>query len=107
MKITRKGFAVNFTKEIPDELAEGKAWKFTSFTVQPRWVYGGDPETVREHAIREIRKTGPKTVEVVLDDFTPGCIYRLDLENVKYAGGRKQTAFQNQLFFYTANELPE
>ena len=106
MKITRRGFVVNFTKEIPDELADAKAWKFSSFMVQPRWVYGSDPENLRQHAIKEIRKTGPKTVEVELEDFTAGCIYRLDLQNVKYAGGRKRTELQNNLFFYTANELP-
>ena len=106
MKITRRGFVVNFTKEIPDELADAKAWKFSSFMVQPRWVYGSDPENLRQHAIKEIRKTGPKTVEVELEDFTAGCIYRLDLQNVKYAGGRKRTELQNHLFFYTANELP-
>lgn len=107
MKITKTGFVVNFTKEIPDELADGKAWKFSSFTLQPRWLYGGEPEDQRGHGIQELKKTGPKTIEVRLEDFSAGRIYRLDLENVKYAGGKKRTELQNKLFFYTANELPQ
>lgn len=106
MKITRSGFDIAFTKEIPDELADAKGWKFSSFTVQPRWVYGSDPENLKNHEIKAIRKTGPKTVGVELADFSAGCIYRLDLQNVKYAGGKKRTELQNNLFFYTANELP-
>jgi hypothetical protein len=106
MKITSKGFIINFTREIPDEFADKTVWKFASFTLQPRWQYGGEPENQREHGIQELKKTGPKTIEVALEDFSAGRVYRLDLENVKYAGGKKRTELQNKLFFYTANELP-
>jgi hypothetical protein len=107
MKITPKGFVVNFTKEMPDELADRSAWKFSSFTLQPRWIYGSDPENQRPHEIKHIRKSGPKSIEVELQDFSPGRVYRLDLQNVKYAEGKKRTELQNNLFFYTANDLPQ
>lgn len=106
MKITKKGFVVNFTKEMPDELGDPKVWKFSSFTLQPRWVYGGEPEDKREHAVANVKKTGPKTFEVEVADFSAERVYRLDLENVKYNGGKRRTELQNKLFFYTANELP-
>jgi glucose/arabinose dehydrogenase len=107
MKITGKGFIVNFTKEMPDELADKGAWKFSSFTLQPRWQYGSEPENKRDHEIVSITKKGAATIEVELADFTAEKIYRLDLQNVKYAEGKKRTELQNNLFFYTANELPK
>ena len=105
MTITPKGFHLTFTKDIPEELADQKYLKFSSFTLQPNWLYGGDPQDLKDHPIAGVRKTNARRIEVELNDFSAGRIYRLDLENVKTE--KVRTEIQNQKFFYTANQLPK
>jgi glucose/arabinose dehydrogenase len=105
-KITRKGFMVTFTKDIPDKLKEKKEWDFSSFTVQPKWTYGSDPENEREHDVKQLKLTGKRTVEVELEAFSAGKIYKLELpKDLKSADDK--SPLQNRLAFYTANELPK
>jgi hypothetical protein len=97
---------VTFTKDIPDKLKEKKEWDFSSFTVQPKWTYGSDPENEREHDVKELKLTGKRTVEVELEAFSAGKIYKLELpKDLKSADDK--SPLQNRLAFYTANELPK
>jgi len=104
MAITPRGFAVTFTKDIPAAMAEAKSWKFSSFTLQPRWQYGSDHEDKREDAVTHIKQTGPRSVDVELAGFAAGRIYQLDLPALKSADDG--SSLQNRKFFYTANEKP-
>jgi hypothetical protein len=98
-KITRRGFTLTFTKDLPDKL------NFSSFTVQPKWTYGSDEENERKHEVTDFKVTGKRTVDVELEGFEAGKIYKLELpKDVKSADD--QSPLQNRLAFYTANELP-
>lgn len=105
-KITKKGFKVSFTKDLPDKLQEKKAWEFSSFTVQPKWTYGSDQENERKHDVKEFKVTDKRSVEVELEDFSAGKIYKLELPKDVNSGDDK-SPLQHRLAFYTANELPE
>lgn len=105
MKITKTGFSVVFTKDLPEALKEKSAWKVSSFTLQPKWTYGSDPENQREHEVTDIGISGKRTVEVKLDGFSAGRVYRLELPGAESADD--QSPLQNRLFFYTANQLPK
>ena len=105
-KITKKGFVVTFTKDLPDELKDQKAWDFSSFTVQPKWTYGSDQENERDHKVTSLKVNGKRAVEVELEDFSAGKIYKLQLPK-KVKSADDKSPLQNPLAFYTANELPE
>lgn len=104
MKITNKGFVMNFTKDIPDAMIEAGGWKFSSFTLQPTWQYGSPPENRREHAVSRITRHGARGVEVELGDFAVGRVYHLALGAMESADD--SSPLQNRNFYYTANELP-
>jgi len=105
-KITKKGFKVTFTKDLPDEMKDQKGWEFASFTVQPKWTYGSDRDNERKHEVSGFKVSGKRAVEVELEDFAAGKIYQLELpEKAKSADDK--SPLQNRLAFYTANELPE
>lgn len=104
-KITKTGFTLTFTKDLPDKLQDKKAWEFSSFTVQPKWTYGSDQENERKHEVKDFKLTGKRTVEVELEDFEAGKIYKLELPKDLKSGDDK-SPLQNRLAFYTANELP-
>ncbi len=104
MKITPKGFRLIFTKDFPVELADAAHLKFSSFTVQPNWLYGGDLLDMKDHAITSVQKTAERVIEVEIEGLAAGRIYRLDVEDVMI--GKVRTEIQNEKFFYTVNELP-
>ncbi len=105
-KITRKGFTLTFTKDLPDKLKDKKAWDFSSFTLQPKWTYGSDKDNQRDHEVKGLKINGKRSVEVELEDFSPGKIYKLELpKDLKSADDK--SPLQNRLAFYTANELPK
>ncbi|HCQ78490.1 MAG TPA: hypothetical protein DIV46_00805, partial [Verrucomicrobiales bacterium] len=95
-------FKITFTRELERELA-AKDLKFKSFTYQSKWTYGSPQENRIDNKVESVRRLSPKTVEVTLDRFKPGRVYQLDLEELKSKEGDK---IQNQLFYYTANQLP-
>jgi glucose/arabinose dehydrogenase len=104
MKITKKGFVMDFTKDIPEAASEPKNWKFSSFILQPTWQYGSREADTRSHAIIKVTKTSARGVEVELEDFTANRIYQLDLAEMKSA--EDDSLMQNRSFYYTANALP-
>ncbi|MFT6577497.1 MAG: protease II [Akkermansiaceae bacterium] len=78
---------------------------FQSFTYQSRWTYGSEQEDKRKNGVRGVEKTGDRTYRVSLEDFHPGRVYQLDVdEKVK---SKEWKPIQNSLFYYTANEVPE
>ncbi len=102
-KITPKGFKLTFTREPGAEILE-KDLRFKSFTYQSKWTYGSPQENQKDHKITGLRKIGPKSIEVSLDQFKAGRVYQLDLEKLKSKDGSE---IQNRLFYYTANEVPK
>lgn len=104
MKITKKGFSLDFTKDIPEALADAKSWKFSSFILQPTWQYGSPHSDKRSHAIGKITRRGARGVEIELENLSAGRVYHLELGEMKSADDA--SPLQNRNFYYTANELP-
>ncbi|MBK1832887.1 hypothetical protein [Roseibacillus ishigakijimensis] len=102
-QITPTGFRLTFTQDVAEWPAASEL-AFSSFTYQSKWTYGSPPENQAGHAITELRKIDPRTIEVDLANFVAGKVYQLDLPALTSAGGEK---VQNQLFYYTANQLPK
>jgi hypothetical protein len=104
LKITSNGFEITFTKELARMLKK-EDLSFQSFTYQSRWTYGSEQEDKRKNGVRGVEKTGDRTYRVSLEDFHPGRVYQLDVdEKVK---SKEWKPIQNSLFYYTANEVPE
>ena len=102
-KITSKGFKLTFTRE-PGAVILEKDLRFKSFACQSKWTYGSLQENQKDHKITGLRKIGPKSIEVTLDQFNEGRVYQLNLEKLKSKDGSES---QNRLFYYTANEVPK
>ncbi|MFD0892283.1 hypothetical protein KBB96_12710 [Luteolibacter ambystomatis] len=100
--VTKTGFKLEFTKDIPDDLLKDK-WKVSSFTYQPKWTYGSDEDDKKSHEISSITRTGKNSLEVKVADFSAARIYQLDLPKAESAD---HSQLQNRLFYYTANQLP-
>ncbi|MES2921315.1 MAG: hypothetical protein V4819_07205 [Verrucomicrobiota bacterium] len=102
--ITKSGFKIVFTKDIPGQLADKKAWTFSSCTYQPKWTYGSEPENKRKHEVQSVTRDGSRGVEVKLSGLEAGGrVYQLNLPEVD---STDRSPLQNRLFYYTANELP-
>lgn len=100
--ITARGFTLTFThpfREMPEE----DELEFRSFTYQSKWTYGSKAENEQDNGVTALRKIAPDTIEVELEDFAPGRVYQLNLPKMK---SEKSEEIQNQLFYYTANEIP-
>lgn len=74
-----------------------------SFDYQSKWTYGSKAENEKDNPVTDLRKIAPDTIEVELDGFAPGRVYQLNIPKLKSDQGEK---VQNQLFYYTANEIP-
>jgi hypothetical protein len=101
-EITPQGFKLTFTHPLAETPAK-EDLKFRSFTYQSRWTYGSPQENEAENPVESLTAPDEKTLEVNLKDFAAGRVYQLDLPKLKSKDG---TEIQNQLFYYTANQLP-
>jgi hypothetical protein len=104
MKITKTGFSLDFTKDIPAETTDAGSWKVSSFTLQPNWRYGSPQSDRRSHAVSKITRRDARGVDVELENFAAGRIYQLELGEMKSADDG--STLQNRSFYYTANTLP-
>ncbi|MDQ8189232.1 DUF7133 domain-containing protein [Roseibacillus persicicus] len=101
-EITPKGFKLTFTRELSKQ-PEARDLKFNSFTYQSKWTYGSAPENKAQHKVTEIVPVDGRTFSVALEGFEAGKVYQLDLPAMESSKGEK---IQNQLFYYTANQIP-
>lgn len=99
--LTKTGFRLVFTRELPEEAEKSESYKFSSYTYQSRWSYGGSQENKRGHPVTEVKKIDARTVEVTLEDLEAGRVYQLDLAELKSG----DTMIHNRRFCYTANKL--
>lgn len=100
--LTKKGFQLTFTGDLPVEARDPGIYKFQSYTYQSRWGYGGPQENKRTHHVTAVRLTGPRTVELALEDLQAGRVYQLDLPALKAGDG---SSLHNRMFCYTVNNL--
>lgn len=101
--ITPDGFKVTFTDGIPAKIKDAGNWKVSSFTYQPKWTYGSDPEDKKDHQL-SIAASDEKSVTLKVDGLAAGRVYRIQTQKCDSTGG---SPLQNDLVFYTANVLPE
>ncbi|WP_193211903.1 hypothetical protein [Luteolibacter marinus] len=101
--ITPGGFKVSYTDGIPAEMKDPKRWKVSSFTYQPRWTYGSDPEDKKDHAVT-VAAAGDKSVTLQVEGLAAGRVYRIETRKCDSTGG---SPLQNNIAFYTANALPK
>jgi glucose/arabinose dehydrogenase len=100
--LTKDGFQLIFTKDLPVEAQDPETYGFSSYAYQSRWGYGGPQENKKSHQVTAVRKTGPRTVDVNLDGLEAGRVYQLNLPELKAPDGSK---LHNRMFCYTANQL--
>ncbi len=105
MNITPRGFRLTFTGPVNAAAAQASGYAVNSYTYQSRWVYGGDPENARDHAVAEVKSIDPRTVEVVIDSFLPGRVYHLRLAAAVTSATRE--ALSHPDYYYTANRIPK
>ncbi len=104
MNITPAGFRLTFTEPVNDAARAAAAYAVHSMTYQSRWVYGGEAENELDNAVTKVTTIDSRTVEIAVDSFTPGRVYRLRLaDSLKSAAGE---AVHQPEFFYTANRIP-
>ncbi len=101
--ITPDGFQIRFTQELA-EPAQASDFDFHSFTYQSKWTYGSPQENKAMHPIENIEAIDSRTLRLRLADFTAGKVYQLNLAKLH---SKEEALIQNQLFYYTANRLPE
>ncbi|MDA1005591.1 MAG: hypothetical protein O3A87_03815 [Verrucomicrobia bacterium] len=101
--LTKTGFQLTFTEDLPKDAIKAEHFQTNSFTYQSTWAYGGPMNDKKKHQITALKQPTPNSVELTIPDLAPGRIYRLDLSNFKSTAG---TDLHNHLFFYTANQLP-
>lgn len=102
VKITRDGFKVSFTKEIPGKLKEDKAWELSSFTYQSKWTYGSDQEDKKEHKVK-VAASDAKSVTLKVDGLAERRVFRITFPKCDSTDG---SPLQNNLAFYTVNKVP-
>lgn len=102
LTLTKNGFKLTFSEDLPEKAADAGTYAVTSFTYQSKWTYGSPMENKKEHKISGAHSPDRKTVELVVDGLLPGRVYQLNLADFKSAKG---TSLHNRLFFYTANQL--
>ncbi len=100
--LTKRGFALTFTQDLPREAEKPESYKFSSYRYQSRWTYGSGQDDKTVHKVSAVKKTGPRSVEVILDSLSAGKVYQLDLAELKARDGSK---IHNRRFCYTANQL--
>jgi hypothetical protein len=102
MNITKDGFRLTFTRDVPQISAD--AIKVSSATYQPTWIYGGKAENKSSHKVVKLEKTGSNVVAISLSGFVAEKVYEIKLPELMSADGSK---IHNQAFYYTAHQLPQ
>jgi len=101
INITKDGFRLNFTKDIPE--LKGDHIKISSATYQPRWTYGSGPDGKRDHKITAIKSEGKKSATISLEAFEPERLYEIKLPALKDPEGGE---IHNRTFYYTVHKIP-
>lgn len=104
MEITPTGFRLTFTAPVNAAGAEISSYPVQSMIYQPRWTYGGAAEDKRDETVTAVKVIEPSVVEITLDAFRAGRIYRLRLADALVSATNE--APPDREFFYTANQLP-
>lgn len=102
VSLTKSGFRVRFTRDLPSGLPPAADFQARSFTYQSRWVYGGDQEDKRNHDLPGLRRLDARTLELELVGLEAGRVYQLNLPELESRDG---WPLQNRALYYTANAL--
>lgn len=96
VNITKDGFRIAFTEDVPEFTTA--SIKVSSATYQPTWVYGGKAENKAEHTVTKAEKTDARTYSISISDFVPGKVYEIKLPSIG--------SLQNKTFHYTVHKIP-
>jgi hypothetical protein len=105
MNITPTGFRLTFTEPMNAAALQTGNYGIRSMTYQSKWVYGGEPENERDHAVTAVTAVDARTVTLTIAAFTPGRLYRLDLAPALASAAGETPARRD--FYYTANRIPK
>ena len=104
MRITPTGFRITFTAPINDAGRKSQNYAVRSMIYQSRWTYGSDPEDQRDEVVSRVAVIDERTVEIALESFRPGRVYRLSLGQPLASAAHEAPAYRD--FYYTANRIP-
>ena len=105
IRVTEKGFELEFTKPINEASALGpESFEVTDFTYLYHRIYGSPVTDKQTRSVRNVSvsKDGTK-VSVELDRLREGYIYEIKAEGVKDKDGENLV---HSFGFYTLNEVP-
>lgn len=102
MSLTKKGFRLEFTGDLPDKVEE-QSFAFRRYRYQPTPEYGGDRLDESKIEIEGLRRVDDRTLELDLAKFDGGgWVYEMTVEGLASGEGKKLRA---GLFCYTVNRL--
>lgn len=102
IKLSKHGFTLTFSEDLPKEALSKESYTVKSFTYQSKWTYGSPMAEKKGHELTALRATSEKSVEIAFDGLQAGRIYQINLSDFKSATG---TPLHNRLFYYTANQV--
>ncbi|MEO6244226.1 MAG: c-type cytochrome [Opitutaceae bacterium] len=105
IKITERGFRVNFTRTMSAAtLARAEGYEITRFRYYYHYKYGSPWVDEARVAVTAVRiATDGLSAELTLAELKPGFVYELSVPTLRTTDGE---ALANPLGYYTANRLP-
>ncbi|QTN33625.1 hypothetical protein HZ994_15345 [Akkermansiaceae bacterium] len=101
IRITRDGFRLNFTADVPEIAADSV--KVSSAVYQSKWTYGNSAERQESHKVGKSSRSGARSIDITLSGFVAGKVYEIKLPELVSADGSK---LHNRTFHYTAHNIP-
>jgi hypothetical protein len=111
MRARPQGFELEFTLDVGDEALDSAKYRVVSYTYDYHPDYGSEEMETAEQAVREVRRVGPRRVELLVHSLRAGgmgYVHELTVDGLlsapDAAGGREPLLHTRA--YYTLQKIP-